>query len=171
MGKSSNIFKLSKSEQEALFVRFSKALGTLKSPIEAANFIRDLLSEQEVMMFARRLQIADLLQGGNTYAQIKKAIKVGDNTIAKVQFWLNQYGEGYRAVLSRQPKQEYSEFADQLSWKSLKKRYPMYFWPELVLKEIVANSNKKERQKLLKVVNSLKEKSKLSKDLLKLLKN
>jgi hypothetical protein len=45
----------------------------------------------------------------------------------------------------------------------------MYFWPELLLKQIVKSANKREREKLLKVVGALKEKTKLSKELKKIL--
>jgi hypothetical protein len=55
-------------------------------------------------------------------------------------------------------------------WRTLKKSYPMYFWPQLLLEEIVKTANKREKQKLLNVVNGLREKTKLSNELLKILK-
>lgn len=66
MGKFTNTKKLSKQEQDELFIRFAKVLSTLHGSIEAANFIRDLLSEQEALMLARRIWIAELLQQGYT---------------------------------------------------------------------------------------------------------
>lgn len=170
MGKYSNSQKLSKAAQEDLFIEFAKTISKLKNPVEAASFIRDLLSEQEVLMLARRLQIARLLESGLTYEQIEKTAKVGSNTIAKVHFWLSQYGEGYRTVLARNEKRQSSEPASSLSWRSIKRKYPMYFWPELVLKEIIASANKKERARLISVVNSLRQKTKLSEQLLAILK-
>jgi hypothetical protein len=52
MGKYSAINKLSKSEQQELFIDFATALASIKNPIEAASFVKDLLSEGEVIMLA-----------------------------------------------------------------------------------------------------------------------
>ena len=44
-------------------------------------------------MLARRLQVARLLMNGYTYEDIEKEMKVINTTIAKVQTWLNLYGD------------------------------------------------------------------------------
>ena len=153
-----------------MFIDFAKAFASIHNSVEAANFIKDLLSEGEVIMLARRLQIARLLDQGYTYDEIERAMKVSNTTIAKVQTWLNLYGEGYRMVLKRTAgKASATSNPGPLSWNKLKKKYPMYFWPELLLKEIVNSANKKERARLVKVVDGLKEKTRLSKDLTKIL--
>ena len=169
MGKFTNTSKLSKVEQNELFVRFAKVLGAVRSSIEGANLIRDLLSEPEALMLARRLQIAELLNEGYTYGQIKKIMKVSQTTIAKVGTWLQLYGEGYRTIFKR-TKSKGSPSILESPWKQLKRQYPVYFWPQLLLEEIVKSANKKEKERLLKVIESMKEKTKLSKDLLKLLR-
>jgi uncharacterized protein YerC len=169
MGKFTNTSKLSKTEQNELFVRFARVLAAVRSSVEGANLIRDLLSEPEALMLARRLQIAELLNEGYTYAQIKKVMKVSQTTIAKVGTWLQVYGEGYRAVFNR-TKTKTSPSILQSPWKQMKRKYPIYFWPQLLLEEIVKSANKKEKERLLKIVESMKEKTKLSKDLLKLLR-
>lgn len=170
MGKFTNTKKLSKREQDELFIRFAKVLSTLRGSVEAANFIRDLLSEQEALMLARRIWIAELLQQGYTYEHICRDIKVGPGTIAKVQHWMETYGDGFRIVIKRsknQPpqKQELTE------WRQHKKRYPMYYWPQLLLEEMVKSANKRERERLLRIVSGLRDKTKLSRDLLNLLQN
>lgn len=159
---------MTKSQIHGLFADFAKSLASLHNPVEAANFIRDLLSEQEVVMLARRLQIARFLQNGLTYAQIKKAMKASETTVAKVQTWLKFYGEGYRMVLSR-TKSTGSKSDFESPWNLVKRKHPIYFWPELLLREIVKSANKREKQRLLTVINQMKEKTKLSKELLKLL--
>jgi uncharacterized protein YerC len=169
MGKFTNISKLTKEEQNELFIRFAKVLGSLHSAVEAANLIRDLLSEPESLMLARRLQIAELLDKGYTYANIKKVMKVSQTTIAKVQTWLRLYGDGYRTVLKRTKDSSGAREPWANSWNDVKKKYPMYFWPELLLKEIVRSANKREREKLKRVVQTLKDKTKLSKDLQRIL--
>jgi TrpR-related protein YerC/YecD len=169
MGKFTNTHKLSKQQQDELFINFAKALSSLKSSVEAANFIRDLFSQQEVLMLGRRLQIAGLLNDGLTYYQIRQVMKVSENTIAKVKIWLELYGEGYRAVLSRNQNKSLKPTDGAFSWGHVKRKYPMYFWPQLLLEEMVRNASKKERARLLNVVEALREKNKLSKELIKIL--
>lgn len=169
MGKYTASKKLSKQEQEELFVDFAKSLASVHNSVEAANFIRDLLSEAEVIMLARRLQIARLLMDGYTYEEIQKEMKASNTTVAKVQTWLNLYGEGYRMIVERTKSKIKSSADPPLSWSRAKRKYPMYFWPELLLKEIVNSANKREQQKLLKVIGALKQKTRLSKDLTKIL--
>jgi len=168
MGKFSNHNKLSKKEQQELFINFSFALSSVKDPVEAANLIKDLLSEQEAIMLARRLQIADLLIQGLKYREIKKIMKVTDPTIARVQTWLRLYGEGYRTIVERTSKKQ-KNISGAGGWRELKKRYPLYFWPQIVLKEIISSANAKQRKRLLAVLGQMKEKTQLSKELTQLL--
>ncbi|MBL8030102.1 MAG: hypothetical protein JNN11_02540 [Candidatus Doudnabacteria bacterium] len=169
MGKFTNTTRLSKEEQNQLFITFAESLASLKNPLEAANFIRDLFSEQEALMLARRLQIAELIVEGLTYAQIRHEMKVSENTISRVKTWLELYGDGYRAVLKRiQVKPQVDREIAQ-PWNKLKRQYPMYFWPTILLDEIIKSANKKEKERLLRVVKSLREKTKLSVELHKLL--
>src|SRR3989344_2228694 len=101
MAKFSRIPKLSQREQEELLIGFCKALATLKTQEEAAQFLKDLLSKQEAEMLAKRIEIARLLIKGFTYENIKKALKVSYGTVARVSEWLATSGEGYRLVVSR----------------------------------------------------------------------
>ncbi len=172
MARYSNIKKLNKQSQEDLFIRFARSLASIKNSEEAASFMRDLFTEQEILILSRRLEIAELLLEGLSYQNIRKLIPVSDSTIAKVQLWLTLHGEGFRVILQRTKKIEGSsqKTGDAFSWASIKKRYPQYFWPQAVLQEIVRMANKKERERLQKVITDMDEKSKLSKDLMKLLK-
>lgn len=170
MGKYTNTKRLSRAEQDDLFIRFAKTLAALRGPTEAANFIRDLLSEQEALMLARRIQIADLLQEGSTYEQICQLVKVGPGTIARVQHWMDTYGDGFRAVIKRsRPRVKPSTIPTP--WRQLKKKYSTHFWPQLILEEMLRSASRRERERLLRIVNELRDKTKLSKDLLKLLQN
>lgn len=171
MTKYAGIKRFTKHQQEELFIKFAKGLASLKSSVEAAGLIKDLFSEQEALLLARRLYIAELLQEGFTYAQIHRLINVGDNTIAKVQLWLQTYGDGFRTVISRTKRKIKTRSEGGRSWQNFKKKYPMYFWPQLLLEEIVKSANKKERQRILSVVENMKEKSKLTRNLLKILKD
>lgn len=161
--------KISKKEQEYLFIEFSQALATLHSPVEMAQFIKDLLSEQETSMLARRLQIARLLQQNFTYQEIKEKLKVSFGTIARVQTWMQIYGEGYRTVLARTKMKDSPKATP--SWRSLKRRYPVYFWPQLLLEEIMESASANQKKRLLEILDQQKEKTLLNQQLETLLKH
>lgn len=162
-------YKLNKKEQSDLFIKLAKSMAQLRNSEEVAQFLKDLLSEVEVLMLARRLQIAELLIKGFTYKQIIEDMKVSKNTIARVQTWLDIYGEGYRTVIARSNKKE-ATMDYSKPFGKLKKKYPMYFWPEILLDEIIKTANNREKEKLRKVVEQLKDKSKLSHEINELLK-
>ena len=162
MGKYTNISRLSKAQRDELFIDFVKSVTSLRNSLEAANYIKDLLTESEVMILSRRLQIARLLDAGNTYEQVNKITKASYTTIAKVHWWLKLYGDGYRTVIKRTKEKTKSE---NLEWGQLKRKYPIYFWPQILLSEIVKSANKREKIRLQKVIDQLQEKTKLNKDL------
>jgi len=43
------------------------------------------------------------------------------------------------------------------NWGSSKKRYPMYYWPEILLENIIATSNKKQKNKIEVVIKQMKK--------------
>lgn len=171
MAKFKNFKRLSAKDKDELFIRFAQAVATLKNSTEVAEFIKDLLSEEEVWMLARRLKIAELLQEGFTYEQIRNSVKVSDTTIAKVHLWLKTYGNGYRTVISRTKKLDPKPVDFNSPWRQLQNKYPMYFWPQIVLRQIVQSANSRERARLSKVVYELKGKTKLARQLENLLFN
>ena len=173
MAKYSNIKRLPKQAQAELFLLLVDAIAG-KKKTEAAQVLRDLLSEQEAAMIARRMKIAILLENGYTYQQIRREIPVSDSTIAKIQLWLNTYGDGFRLAIANLEKNpstnRHSLETDKLGWRKMKRKYPMYFWPQILLEEIVKSANKRERKRLAYIVNELHDKTPLTKELQKVLK-
>src|SRR3989344_986529 len=169
MAKYTHINRLSKQTQQELFLLLVEALAGEKKT-DAAKLLRDLLSEQEASMNARRLKIALLLEKGLSYFQIRKIIPVSHGTIAKIQLWLKTYGDGFRLAIPKIDKMAEDKNESVGGWRQIKKRYPMYFWPELILKEVVKSANQRERQRLLAVIAELRDKTPLTKELNSLLK-
>lgn len=167
--------KLPKKEVDKLLYKLCLAISEIKTTQKAAEFLRDLLSYQEAEMIAKRLKIAELLINDQTYNNIRKETKASPTTIARVQEWLQISGEGYRDVIMRikgkGPKEEASVYGFS-SIKSMKKRYPMYYWPEIILENIVKSANKREKERMknvLKEMDKMKEKNELFKRLRQLL--
>ena len=167
--------KLSKDEVRKIFYQLCLALSKLENPEQASKLLQDLLSLQEAEMIAKRLKIAELLLENMSYEDIRKALKVSPGTIARVQEWLKISGEGYREAVKNTRGKDIDlekEYAVVDDWNSIKKRYPMYYWPEILLENIVKAANKKEKtriRKVLKQMEKMKRKNALYKKLNKLI--
>lgn len=179
MAKFSRIPKLTLQDQEKLLIEFCKALVEVKTAEEAAHFIKDLLSKQEAQMLAKRIAIARLLIQGKKYGEIKMALKTSFGTIARISHWLATSGEGYRMIVNRvKPeeleKTEKQELVEELnkpfSWKLFKRKYPLYFWPDILIEEVVKTASKRHKDKLRSILSRLGEKEELFQDLKILLK-
>lgn len=165
MAKFPRIPKLTKKERQQLLLALCEALASIKKNEEAAQFLADLLSPQELEMLAKRLAIAKLLVENKTYDSIRNILKVSHNTIARVNAWLTLSGSGFRLVIERTKRRgkkvyEHSleEKLDPYSWYNLKRRYSMYFLPELIIEELIKKSDEKQRGKLNSILSSIEGK-------------
>lgn len=76
------------------------ALALLEDRKEAEAFFKDVFTRTEILMFAKRIQIAKMLLLGYDYQTISSFVRVGNTTISKVSDWLNQ-SEGAKKVIQR----------------------------------------------------------------------
>ena len=166
--------RISNKEKEELLEEFCQAISVLKSPKEIMNFITDLLTKQEMIMLAKRLKIAKLLIEGKDYRSIESLLKVSHSTIAKVNQWLLESGEGFRLVAERtkkeKPKPESFWELAMRDWRRFRRTHSLYFWPQLLIEEIIKTMNKKQKEKIRQAIKKLDYKSKLYKQISKLLK-
>jgi len=86
---------------EALLDDFWCAVALIESKSEAKNFFFDLLTHTERKMLAKRLQVALMLLDGEDYKTIRSSLKVSDNTIAKINNWLNTGADGLTKITKR----------------------------------------------------------------------
>lgn len=73
----------------------------LNNPNEAAKFLRDLLTEKELIEFGNRWKAARMLSKNIPYTEIEKETGLSSTTVARVSKWLNSGKNGYKLVLSR----------------------------------------------------------------------
>ena len=78
-----------------------RAILSLESLSQAHSFFRDLLTEEEIVEFTRRFQVAKLLDKGVPYSQIEKQTGMSSTTIARVSKWLNSGKNGYKTVIKK----------------------------------------------------------------------
>ena len=78
-----------------------KAFLALKNTNEAKRFLRDLMTEKEILEFANRLEAASLLFQGVQYNTIIESTGLSSTTIARIAKWLRGPLGGYRLILNR----------------------------------------------------------------------
>lgn len=169
--KEQRLEKLSKKDQEDLIFDLVNALVQAQSVTEVVLFLQDLLTKKEAQILSKRLRIAKLLINGLTYEEIEKQLHVSHSTVAKIAVWLSERGDGFRKIIKKLPEQKKDKTWKDLSdWDKFKRQHSLYFWPELLLEEIIKNANKKQKERIKSVLERLEEKSKLHRQLEKYLK-
>lgn len=158
-------------KDEELVLDLVQAFVQTRSVSESALLLQDLLTKKEIQILSKRLRIAKLLLSNMTYEEIERELKVSHGTIAKIAVWLSEKGDGFRAIIQKLPQAtNLSSFENRSEWDALKRRYSLYFWPELLLEEIVKSANNKQKERIRSVLDKLEEKSELHRKLEKLLK-
>lgn len=167
--RTKRIEKLSKEEQESLVFDLVYALTQVQTVSDTALFLQDLLTKAEMRILGKRLRIAKLLLARMTYGEIEKNLHVSHTTVAKIAAWLSERGDGFRKIIERIPKKTKEKvWYERSEWDSIKRRYSLHFWPELLLEEIVKNANQREKERIKDVLNKLEEKNQLHKQIEKL---
>lgn len=78
-----------------------KAILKLKNTDEASRFFRDLLTEEEIIEFSKRWQVAQMLSSEIPYSKIEKKTGLSSTTIARISKWLNRGRGGYKLMIKR----------------------------------------------------------------------
>lgn len=133
--------QLNSQERMNLLDLLWTSINELKTREEIKNFFKDLLSESEAIMLARRILIAQELLQGKTYEEIIEKYKVGRSTLASVNSWLESGFGGYEKALKkfektldeRERKRKLAEEIDKksnapaMSFTWIRKKYPLHF--------------------------------------------
>lgn len=89
--------KWQSKETDELF----RAILALENLEEARKFLRDLLTEPEILEIANRWRVARMLAQGIPYSEIEKETGMSSTTIARISNWLTNGMSGYQLMLSR----------------------------------------------------------------------
>jgi len=109
--------------EKKIFRSLYQVLADLKRTDEVENFLNDVLSETEKTVLAKRLGIAYYLTKNKSYERIRDDLKVSSATIANVQKWLEEGGEGLMLALKTIEADEWAgEMAEKIG-KSFKKMF------------------------------------------------
>ena len=166
--------QISIKEQQELLAEFCEAFLNLRNLDEAVKFLTDLLTKREILVLAKRIKIAKYLLKGKSYREIEGLLNTSHGTVAKIAEWLTEAGEGFRLIAERtkkeKPKPPSGWKLAMEEHKRFKKKFPLYFWPELLIEEIVTSANKRQKRKIHQALESLDKKSLLYKKINKILK-
>lgn len=89
---------LAHSEQtDTLF----QAILSLRSVEECYQYFEDLCTIKEVLAFAQRMEVARMLDAGQSYHQTIAATGASSATISRVKRCLDYGAGGYRLILDR----------------------------------------------------------------------
>lgn len=110
------------------------ATASLRGRDAMKLFLRDLLTESERVMLGRRILIAHMLIEGRERDSIMEELKVGPDTVQRVQRWLSDSLPGFENAIKglrkeldkRELKRLYAK-AEPFSYAWMKKRYPLHF--------------------------------------------
>jgi TrpR-related protein YerC/YecD len=111
------------------------SIAQLETRDEVKRFFKDLLSESEAVMLARRIEIAKRLLEGEAYDNIANKLGVGKDTIGRVREWLTSGFGGYEKAIDGFDKELKKRFKnpkniskpEPYSFDWLKRKYPLHF--------------------------------------------
>lgn len=90
-----------KKEIRAAARTLSEALLSLESPQETKNFLEDLCTPAELEAMVDRWRVAQLLNEGLSYRDIREMTEVSVTTIGRVARFIELGTGGYRTALAR----------------------------------------------------------------------
>ncbi len=133
---------------------FWSLITLLENKDQVKSFLKDVLTHTEMKMFAKRIQIAKMLLEGYSYRDIRNYVKVTDTTIGKISNILSVDGEGLKTAIGHLQKIEKEIDKERMrATPNLKKKYPMYFLPEILIEK--ASELSKKQKKKASVKNSI----------------
>lgn len=80
--------------------QLAEALLSIQDKLTMQNFLRDVMTEKEIIEISARLEAARMLIEGKKYAEIVAATKLSSRTVARISEWLQNGCNGYRAALN-----------------------------------------------------------------------
>lgn len=125
---------LDKKAYKETLAAFDAAVSRARSRKELHTFLHNLLTESEQVMLGRRVQISQMLLRGKSHAEIGRKLKVGPNTVWRVELWLAEQFPEYESIQETARQAEDAEKAERAEMKrnpfgyaALKRKYPLYF--------------------------------------------
>lgn len=79
--------------------QFADALLSISDKFTMQNFLRDVMTEKEIIEISARLEAAKMLSEGKKYTEIVAKTKLSSRTVARISEWLQNGCNGYQVAL------------------------------------------------------------------------
>lgn len=79
--------------------QLAAALTAIVDKQTMQDFLRDVMTEKEIIEISSRLEAARMLQTGSKYTDIVAKTKLSSRTVARISDWLQNGCNGYQAAL------------------------------------------------------------------------
>ena len=93
-----------------------KVILALESKKEAKLFLRDLLTEKEILEFGNRWKAVRMLDEEKTYTEIEKETGLSSTTVARISKWLKTGTGGYQLMLNKISKKHHKSSSNSRKW-------------------------------------------------------
>jgi TrpR-related protein YerC/YecD len=93
-------------ERYQMVGEFFEIVTNLKTKKNVIDFFIGIMTPSELLMIARRIQIAEMIIKEKNYDQIRKELKVSNQTITKVYGWLYDGNDGFGKEIAAQLKRK-----------------------------------------------------------------
>lgn len=85
--------------QEETTQQLTEVLIAISDKQMMQNFLRDVMTEKEIIEISSRLEAARMLQIGKKYIDIVAKTKLSSRTVARISDWLQNGCDGYPAAI------------------------------------------------------------------------
>ena len=80
-------------------LQFAEVLVNIDNKVDMQNFLRDAMTEKEIIEISARLEAAKMLKAGKSYTEIVEKTKLSSRTVARISDWLKNGMGGYEIAL------------------------------------------------------------------------
>lgn len=91
---------MDKVDIENVSSELSYVLSKIDKQVDIDNFLKDILTKQEIQEFSRRLTVAQMLDKNTPYSQIEKETWMSSTTISRVSKFLKWEYRWYKKAIS-----------------------------------------------------------------------
>ena len=88
-------------ELKILFDDILEVLKSFDNKDDIFDFLRDLLSEKEIIEFSNRFKVAQMLEEKIAYKKIEEKTWTSSTTIARISKFLNWENNGYKKAIKK----------------------------------------------------------------------
>ncbi len=75
------------------------AIAAIPDAATLQSFLRDVMTEKEILEISARLEAARLLKNGAKYTEVIEETRLSSRTVARISDWMKNGQGGYEAAL------------------------------------------------------------------------